>query len=661
SGLEVKKMLADVKFTPKEMAFNNLDIQTNNSRIHHYFRMSYEDFGSMGDFIHKVNMQADFDGSEIDSDDIAFFAPALKTWKKRITLKGKVRGTVDALAGRELLVQAGNNTLLDGDISLTGLPDINQTFIDFKSNDFRTTYGDAVTIIPAIRRVTSPDLKKIQYVNFKGNFTGFVRDFVTFGTIQTNLGTLTTDINMKLPAGHEPVYSGTIATDNFRLGEFLGDKNIGAVALNARVMGSGFNSKTRNTLIDGNIDFVDYKGYRYQKIMVKGHLDKNLFTGNASMNDPNAELSMKGTVDLNGDEPIFRLKADVEKSLLQKLGFTREDLTFNGKIDLDFSGSSIENFSGTSRISLAELARNGIPLPFDSLIITSSGAGKNRKLIVESNEFKAEVSGDYSLKDLPDAFGYLLNKYYPSFVKAPATIPPALDINFDISTFYVDEYLQLIDSSISGFNNSHFSGSLNLVKNELSLTAAVPQFKYKQYNFDEVKLTANGDIDKLLVTGEANNIRINDSLSVPKAVFKIRARNDSSLVSITAGANQTVEKADINALVRTKDGIDIEFEPSNFTINGKTWTIDEKGILSFKKNNPASGQLVLTEGDQKILLKTQPSAKGQWNDLTIELSKVNLGDFAPYIMPKNRLEGLLSGNIVVENPTGDFNITSNDL
>lgn len=661
SGLEVKKLRADVKFTPQEMAFNNLDIQTNNSRIHHYFRMSYEDFGSMADFIHKVNMQGDFDGSEIDSDDIAFFAPALKTWKKKITLRGKVRGTVDALTGREMLVQAGNNTLLDGDISLTGLPDINQTFIDFKSNEFRTTYGDAVTIIPAMRRVTSPDLKKIQYVNFKGNFTGFIRDFVTFGTIQTNLGTLTTDINMKLPAGHEPVYSGTIATDNFRLGELLGDKNIGSVSFNTKVLGSGFSSKTRNTFIDGNIGFVEYKGYRYQNIVVNGKLDKNLFTGNASMNDPNAELSMNGTVDFNGKEPIFRLKADIEKSILQNLGFTRDDLTFRGKVDLDFSGSSIENFSGTTRISLAELAKNGRPLPFDSLIITTSGNGKNKKLVVESNEFKGEVSGDYNLKDLPDAFAYLLNKYYPSFVKAPVKISPALDINFDLSTYYVDEYLQMIDSSISGFNNSHFAGSLNLAKNEIGFTASVPQFKYKQYNFDEVTLTANGDIDKLLVTGEAKNIHINDSLSVPKAVFKISARNDSSVVSITAGASQTVEKADINALVRTKDGIDIEFEPSTFTINGKTWAIDEKGILSFKKNNPASGQLVLTEGDQKILLKTQPSSRGQWNDLTIELSKVNLGDFAPYIMPKNRLEGLLSGNIVVENPTGDFNITSSNL
>ena len=57
--------------------------------------MSYSDMADMSDFIHKVRMTANFDGSVIDSDDIAFFAPTMKTWNKKISLKGKIRGTVD--------------------------------------------------------------------------------------------------------------------------------------------------------------------------------------------------------------------------------------------------------------------------------------------------------------------------------------------------------------------------------------------------------------------------------------------------------------------------------------------------------------------------------------------------------------------------------------
>lgn len=663
SGLEVKKLLADVKFTPQEMAFNNLDAVTNNSHIHHYFRMSYDDFKSMKDFIHAVNMQADFDGSEIDSDDIAFFAPELKKWKKKFILKGKVRGTVDALVGREMLVKAGANTLLDGDISLTGLPDINQTFIDLKANDFRTTYGDAVSIIPAMRKVTSPDLKKIQYVNFKGNFTGFIRDFVTFGTIQTNLGTVTTDINMKLPPGHEPVYSGNFSTDNFRLGEFIDDKTLGTVSMSATVKGSGFSDASRDMLVDGNIRFVDYNKYRYQNIGIKGRFDKKLFQGLASMRDDNADLDLNGKIDFNGKTPLFNLKADVTHSNLKKLGLTKDNISFKGKLDLNFSSNSIDNFIGTARINDGELMKDGKLLPFDSLTVASwNDENGVKNLFITSNEFDGKVIGDFKLNELPSAFSFLLNKYYPAYIKAPGKLPQTQAISFAINTAYVDELLHLIDTNLSGFNYSRLEGNMNLSKNELNVSANIPQFKYKQFNFENVAVSANGTSDNLVLKGSAHNITINDSLNIPMASFTVNAKNDSSKVSIISGANRTVDTANLNALVLTyKDGVKIEFDPSTFTINSKTWTIDENGVLEFRKNNPSSGELVLRESDQKILFKTLPSSKGNWNDLKIELTKVNLGDFAPYILPQNRLEGLVSGTILAENPTGDLKITSNDI
>lgn len=665
SGLEVKNLTADLKMTPREMAFSNLDIQTNRSHIRNYFRMSFDDFSSMSNFIHAVNMQGDFDNSEIDSDDIAFFAPSLKSWKKKIILKGKVRGTVDALAGREMIVQAGNSTLLNGDISLTGLPNINETFIDFKANEFRTTYGDAVTIVPAMRRVTSPDLKKIQYVSFKGSFTGFIRDFVTFGTIQTNLGTVKTDLNMKLPRGQEPVYSGNIATDNFRLGEFLGDKNIGSVSLSVSVKGRGFSAKTRNTLIDGTIRFADYKNYRYQNIAVKGKLDKNLFEGQASIRDENADLDLDGIIDLNNKIPLFNLKADVTKANLKNLNLTKDDYKFRGKLDLNFNGNTIDNFLGNAKITDAEITKDGRRLPFDSLVLSSTYIDNEKKLTVVSNEFNATVRGDFSLKELPAAFTFILNKYYPSYIDAPAILPRNQHIKFDIAALYADEFIQLIDSGISGFNNSHVKGSLNLGNNDVNFTidtVDIPQFKFRQYVFDDVHIKASGNNDSLILTGNVRNIRINDSLNIAAAVFKINARNDSSKVSINTGTNQAVEKASINALVLTyNDGVKIEFNPSNFTISGKTWTIDENGELEFRSSIPARGQLVLQEGEQKIMLKTRPSAKGTWNDLKVELTKINIGDFSPYFLPKNRLEGLVSGNIMVENPTNNLKITSDDI
>src|SRR5438477_725431 len=211
------------------MFFADLDLKTNNSVVRNYFSMSYDDMSSLSDFIHKVNMQADFDNSQIDSDDFAYFAPGLKTWKKNISITGQVKGTVADISGRGLIINAGNSTYINGDVTLSGLPDIDQTFIDFKSNDTRTNYADVVRFVPAARGITTPDLASLGSIHFTGSFTGFMHDFVTFGTIHTNLGTITSDLNMKLPKGREPTYSGNIATPGFELGKFIHNSKIGLI------------------------------------------------------------------------------------------------------------------------------------------------------------------------------------------------------------------------------------------------------------------------------------------------------------------------------------------------------------------------------------------------------------------------------------------------
>ena len=663
SGFELKKLAADFRMTPQIMSFENMDLRTNNSTIQRSYSMSYHDMKDFGDYIHSIKMSADFVDSYIDSDDIAYFAPALSKWKKEIHLKGIVRGTVDEMVGRDMSILAGSNTMLNGDITLTGLPDINLTFIDFTTKDFRTTYGDAVTFFPSLKKMTSPDLKKIQYLNFKGNFTGFIRDFVTFGTIQTNLGTVRSDLNMKLPVGQEPAYSGNISTENFNLGTFFDNNKIGYISMKGTVKGRGFSDKTRNTLLDGTIKFIDYNNYRYQNITLKGTLNKKLFEGLASLSDPNAELTMNGIIDFNNVKPRFDLKANVGYANLRSLKIVKDSIRFSGKLNFDFTSSSIDDFTGTAKIIDAEITNNGKRIPFDSLIVTSSENGDGRIFTAASNEFTASLNGQFSLVDLPNGITHILNKYYPSFIRAPKRYPKDQAFSYDITTQYVDEYVQLIHPALSGFNFSHFSGDVNLAENTLSLTADVPQFKFRQNNFDNVMLVANGTINNLSVTGSAQNIHINDSLNVPKASFTINAHNDSSRISIISGANRNVDTANLNALVLTyEDGVKIEVDPSTFTNNGKQWTIDENGELEFRKRNPASGSLVLRSGEQKVTVKTEPSRTGgNWNDVKVELSKVNIGDFSPFFMSKNRLEGLVSGNILVEDPGGKLKINSDDI
>ncbi len=661
SGFSVKSLNSDVKINPTGMFFSDLDLKTNNSTIRNYFSMSYDDMSDMADFIHNVRMRADFDNSQLNSDDIAYFAPGLNTWKKNISISGTVKGTIADLLGRNLVINAGNNTYVNGDITLSGLPDINQTFIDFKSNDTRTTYNDVVRFVPSIKGITNPDLASLGYIHFIGSFTGFMHDFVTFGTIHTNLGTIKSDLNMKLPLHKEPIYSGNIATKDFQLGRFIHNSQVGIISFSGVVKGHGSTANTLDADLKATISEFDFNGYKYHNVIANGTLKKQLFNGYASVNDSNLQATLNGLININGAKSKFDLVADVQTANLNALQLTEDEINFNGKFNLNFTGNNIDNFLGSAKITTANLARNNQRLSFDSLVLYSDYANGIRTLTVSSNEFDGTITGDFHIDDLPHAIQLFLNKYYPAYIQAPSEVITHQNFKFSLRTRNVDTLMQLIDKSLRGFNDSKIEGSLDLAQNQLQLTAEIPQFTYdNQYNFNNTNIRANGTLTQLNLNGNIQNVIVNDSISLPNANFSILAQNDSSRIRMSASANQAVSKASLNANVITyDDGVKINFDTSSFVLNSKTWTIDKGGELSFRRNTNANGEVVLHESNQQIKLRTVPSDIGNWNDLLIDLANVNIGDISPYIS-KDRFEGLVSGSAKIENPgpkmTADGNL-----
>jgi hypothetical protein len=393
------------------MEFDELYLKTNRSVLQDYFAMKFDGINSMNNFIHAVTIDAHFSRSSISSDDLGFFAPAVKKWNRTISITGNAKGTVDDFAGKNLTVQIGKDTYINGDVTIVGLPDINTTYINLKANDLRTTYNDAVRLIPAVRNITTPDLRSLSYLRFKGSYTGFLTDFVTYGTIQTNLGTLVTDLNMKLPARGIPVYSGKLSTNGFQLGKFIRNPELGVVAFNGNLKGKGF--KWDNSLdinIDGKIQRIQYGDYTYQNITARGRLNNRMFNGDFLIKDPNADLHITGLIDLRGKQPLFNAHADIAYANLSALQLSNEDLILKGNFDVDFAGKSLSDFLGTARISGATLLQNGNPLSFDSLVVSSQYINGIKNLRVLSNELDATITGNFDLKTLPDAFLLFLKR-----------------------------------------------------------------------------------------------------------------------------------------------------------------------------------------------------------------------------------------------------------
>ncbi len=333
-------------------------------------------------------------------------------------------------------------------------------------------------------------------------------------------------------------------------------------------------------------------------------------------------LSLNGLVDFSRKVPEFNFMANIDTLNLYNTQLFSENIAFSGKVNAEFSGNTIDDFLGNANISNASLTRNGFPLSFDSLSINSTTTDSTKHLRVASNEFSIDVDGVFKIRDLPNSVTAFLSRYYPAYIKAPQATVSQQSFNFDIKTGNFDEFATIIDSSLKGFNNSRITGGINTAANHLFLDVNVPYFKFRQFDFSNIDIDAAGNYDSLTLYGSVSNIGVTDSLKIQLATFNIKAHNDVSEVSLFTGTgnSKALDQARLNAIVNTySNGVGIRFNPSSFMLNGKTWTIEDKGELEFRKNAPAHGLLVLRESTQEIRIETMPSDVGSWNDAAITL------------------------------------------
>lgn len=653
-GFEIRKLDADFTFTPVLMEFRNLDLETPASRLRDYYAMHYQDFNKdMGNFVHAVTLDGHFNNSEVSSNDLAYFAPAISHWNTLFHLSGKAHGKVDNISATDMLITAGKDNYAEGTITLKGLPDIEHTFIDFRSTLVKTSYSELSRVVPDLKDI-SPDLSPVGNVSFSGSYTGYLNDFVAYGTLRTDLGTLTTDLHMKFPSGASPSYKGKVSTPGFHLGKLIGNSQIGNVAFDGTLNGRGFQVSTMELDVDGNIRTLEFNRYPYSNIVAHGDFRNKVFTGTVRIDDPHIKIdTLTGSVNFAKPIPEYDLNAYVDRLHLRSLGFTKDSVSLKGNFVLNFSGSDIDNFLGSARLYNATLKDNGRQLSFDSLAVTSTVTDGKRLLTLATNELNAALQGDFRILELPDAFQLFLNRYYPAYIEAPRKKLAGQDFSFFINTRDISQYVSLFVPRLGGFQNSSISGNINIADNVLNLQADIPRFQYSNISFDEVHLTGKGTSDSLYLKGEISDVVINDSLHSPLTRISVTAANDVSDISIMTNGTKTLSDASLSARLQTrKNGFRLIFNPSTFTINQKQWHLEKEGELDLDNEELTANNLKFSQNGQELFISTQPSDITGKNDILVAAQHIVVEDIAPMFFKSPSLSGYLNGNIRISDPFG---------
>lgn len=662
SGLSIKKITAAMTVTPKIMEFDSLFLQTGKSTLTNYFAMRYQDFNAdMADFVNKVQLTARLKNSTIHADDIAFFAPELDIIHQSLNVNGFMNGTVSNFTVKDLDIKDAGGSKISGDLSMKGLPDPKKTNIKLENAFLSTSNARLGKYFPALQKVVAPDLAALGDFTFSGMYEGSFSRLNATGNINTSLGSLVTKLKMEFPSGGEPEYSGSIHSQQFDLGRFLQVKGLGNVIFNGNIEGKGFALENLKTRLNGNFNSLSYNGYTYQNIKFNGDIQKQKINGELITEDPNFSLTSSIQVDLTGQEPKFNILGDLALARLRLLQLSKENFEFTGLFDLNFEGSDIDKFMGSAKILNASLLHNNERIEFDSLAVTAvPGLLPEEKILrIESNEFNILVQGRYNILGLPSTFQNFLHQYYPSYIQLPSKPAPLnQDFSFNIQTGHFEYYTNLLDTNLKGMNNASITGRVNnRDTSSFNFFLQVPFIQYKNYRLTDAFITGQGGIDSLRVAGDMGRMYVSDSLYFPNTHVRIKAAKDHSLLSLQTSANYTLNDAVLEAEVHTMpDGVRIDFQPSAFVLNDKKWELSKDGELLIKKSFAQATNMKFTQGFQEISIESDPNQIGNTSALIARIKDLNLADFMPLFFKKPELEGVVNGEVFLNDFYGKFKV-----
>ena len=653
-GFEVKKLEAEYKFTPQKMEFRNLTLETPQSHLSNYFSMNFDSFNDdMSEFVDSVVMKGHFVSSLIHSDDIAFFAPELKSLNKSFKLSADANGTVESLQVNDLSLKSMYSEI-NGELHLWKMTNVDSLSFQLTSNQSRCDLQDLNSFFPAIKKTKQPDLMRLQHITFTGNTKGNIRDISIDGTLNNALGKIETKTNLKFPKIGPPVYKGILSAQKFKLGSFLNEPMMGSVSLVGKIDGSGFSAKEFLTRFEGYISELEFNNYGYTNINIIGQFDKSKFTGHLDVNDPNLKLEyLDGSMTFLRDSIKLKMKAELKQGDFKKLYWTNKEFMASGKLDLDFSGNDIDHFLGKAGIYDGAFISNGKKMGFDSMILTSKFENNLKQLALHSNQIDADLTGDFKLLELPSAFRFFLSRYFPKYINQNTGKLSGQHFDFNVKTYQIEDYLKIIDSKILGGNNSSISGTINIDSNSMHVSGKFPLIGYDNYIFKDINIAEDGDMDSLQTELTAGNIAVSKSINFPYTHLKVKSANDVSEIKLQTSASETLNEAELNAQITTlQDGIKLHFNPSTFIVNEKKWMLDKDGELTLRKRFIDANDIRFHQENQSLVLFSEMDDERDQQKLIINVTNFNLGDFIPFAFKNPEIEGTLTGLLAISDPLG---------
>lgn len=593
--------------------------------------------------------------------DIAQLAPSLRGMDADLEISGRVYGTLADLKAKDLSVSYGDHTNINCDFYMNGLPVIENTFVHLDLKESTTHFKD-------LSRFKMPELVKREHIEFpqvlydagvveyQGSFTGFIGDFVAYGTVKSNFGKLSTDLAFK-PSGTDEIgIDGHLQTVDFSIGEFIKNDIFGKITYNGKISGK-FNKIDHSLIadIDGGIDRIDLNKYELKNIELKGNIAGKRFDGHLAVADENLNFNFDGVFDFNNEIPVFDFVMDLDRANLIALNldkrYSLSELSF--LLKANFIGNNIDNLAGSIWLEDGTYRNQNGEIELNSFELKTFKDKVNNNLQLRSDFLDADFKGDYQFYNLKNSVLKIVSHFLPSanlkFEKNNSRnifefSGRSKDFTKITKVFLPDFY----------FEPSEFRGRINSESNQISFGAELPRMEYKGTLFRnvEVGLMADKEINFKNRIGE---VALDDNYSVYNLAFFCSGSHDELETRFSwNNFHERTYSGILNGVSRFRkdDGTGLHLEtdilPSRIYIADSLWTVNSAKI--FVDNKEIRIKDFCVSGDQQKIKANGYISEDKSKQLSLTFENIDLRNANNLVQANLNFKGILTGEVAVFDP-----------
>ena len=648
---------ANFRMDQHSISIRRLKAQTSCSTIDADLELRYYSFASVLDSLQFNDLKLDLRNLSLKNSDLLYFKPNLnlqpffKASQNVTTVSGIIRGQMNDLSAKNLVIKTGINTKVETDFIIKGLPKIKSSSFNFPNLSILSGKKDIVMMAGSY----IPDIIDIpEKINMKVVFKGKMKSFESTVNMTSNFG----NANLVAAVDAAENFNCKVRMNSFDVGRFLKDTILyGPVSLTAEATGQGLDLNTIKAKIKGEAMQIHLNNYTYHNLKLDGTVTGKEFEGKINLNDENAVFDFDGLVNLNPNKKRYKFNLVLKGADLQKLKITKKDARIAFVAAADFKGETREKMNGIAEITNFVVASQGktyVLNSFFSAIVNEPNKSEND---LSSSLIGLKYNGTVSPDKIPGALSQFLNKYFPvtdSTLKFRNN--ESANFNFEIRLHNHPILSEVLLPQLKEFEPGIILGSFDNQKNELKLNAKINKIVYGTTEISDFTVEVKSDETALkykISSSSISNAQVkldNFSLEGELASNKIFAN-----ISSTNGKNKKLLIR--SQITREKMNYKIKFDPKELYVLNNRWDISNDHFIEFGKKGFLIHHFFINHAENQINIA---SVHDQFNDdLNIEIKNFRIDDISRIIEKDSSLvKGIVDGNILLKRVNNSYGLVA---